>query len=80
MDELPKTVPPAGYRALLWLSVGILSAFVAVSIFVLQDMATSDETRGAVVQTWNNLAVAIAAFWFNSTVTSRVQKLKEPGQ
>jgi hypothetical protein len=67
--------PTPGYRPLLWLSVGILTAFVGVTGWTLAHDATGAASAG-LIQTWNNLVVGVGAFWFGSTVASKVQRLK----
>jgi hypothetical protein len=58
--------------ALLWLSGAILVAFVAVTGWVLLPAShSSPEVRGSVIQTWNNLAVGVGAFWFANQLIRR---------
>ena len=72
-DEPTRTT---GYRPLLVLSVCVLTAFVGISGYVLWDDKASAEMRGGLIQTWNNLAVMVAGFWFGSNVASKVNRLK----
>lgn len=75
-EEAPPALPGPGYRPMLFLSLGVLTAFVGISAYVLWDAKASDETRGAIVQTWNNLAVMVAGFWFGSTMVSKINRMK----
>lgn len=68
MDELPPSarddLPNA--RWLQTLSILMLIAFSAVTAWVL--VYSDDEaTKGGIVQTWNNLAIAVGAFWLGSS-------------
>ena len=76
-DDAPPPHPPHGYKPLLVLSVGILTAFVGISGYVLWDGKASPEVRGAIVQTWTNLAICVTSFWFGSTVTAKINRLKD---
>lgn len=67
--------PAVGYRPLLWLAIGILVAFAAISVFALNHPGISDETKGGIIFTWNNLAIMVVAFWFGSNVASKVSSL-----
>lgn len=75
-EPAPDPVAMHGYKPMLLLSIGVLTAFVGISVYVLSDSASSAETRGAIVQTWNNLAVAVGAFWFGSTMSSKIDRMK----
>lgn len=56
-------------RTLVALSLVILCAFIGVSAWVLHhNSPMSAETKGSVVTTWNNLAVAVGAFWFQAVI------------
>jgi hypothetical protein len=78
----PTQAPPSpasqviGYQPLLWLSVAIISAFACVSFYILGIHGITAETRGAIIQAWIGLATMVTGFWFGSTVTSKVQRLK----
>jgi hypothetical protein len=73
------------HPAVIWLvalvTVGVLGGFGWVTYAVLSaDVATEATTRGidpatkgAVIQTWNNLAVAAAAVWTSSSVVNRLK-------
>ena len=71
----PPHKPAVGYRPLLWLAIGILIAFAAISVFALSHANISDETKGGIIITWNNLAIMVAGFWFGSNVASKVSSL-----
>lgn len=55
-------------------TAGILLGFGFVSWHVLTDAASSAETRGAIVATWNNLAVAAGAFWLGSSAGGKMDR------
>lgn len=77
-EELQTEAPiekTPGYRPLLWLSTGILTAFVGVTGWTLAHDATGAAAAG-LIQTWNNLVVGVGAFWFGSTVASKVERLR----
>lgn len=58
-------------RVMVALSFVILLCFVGVSSYVLG--FTSDETmKGSIIQTWNNLAIAVGAFWLGSSVGGKL--------
>lgn len=68
-----------GHPAIIWLvafvTVGVLVGFGFVTFFVLRaDVAGIDPaTKGALIQTWNNLAVAAAAVWTTSSAVNRLK-------
>lgn len=59
---------------------GILTAFVAVTFWVLmrgtEENGIDAATKGAIIQTWNNLAVAAATFWVGSSLAAKLTKDK----
>lgn len=66
------------HPAVIWLvafvTVGVLGGFGWVTFAVLNaDAGVTAETKGAVIQTWNNLAVAAAAVWTTSSVVNRLK-------
>jgi hypothetical protein len=68
----------AAHPAVIWLvafvTVGVLFGFGWVTYAVLSaDTGVDPATKGAVIQTWNNLAVAAAAVWTTSSVVSKVK-------
>lgn len=72
---------PAVIYLVAFVTVGVLLGFGWVTYSVL-DAPTSTgastagvdpATKGAVIQTWNNLAVAAAAVWTTSSVVNRVK-------
>lgn len=68
MDDLPPSarddLPNA--RWLQALSIMVLVGFGALTAWVLAN--TSDQaTHGALIQTWNNAAIAVVAFWLGSS-------------
>jgi hypothetical protein len=53
----------------------VLGAFAAVTIYVLTaDPASGIDaaTKGSVIQTWNNLAIAAATFWVGSSLAGKM--------
>src|SRR5687767_12897099 len=74
-------VPPMGgqlphAKAIIAITFAILLAFVLVTFWVLfQDDRTGVDaaTKGAVIQTWNNLAIAAATFWVGSSLAGKMQ-------
>lgn len=71
-------VPPAGSlphaRAIMIVSGFILVAFAAISIYVLAfgGEGIDAATKGAIIQTWNNLAIAAATFWVGSSLGGKM--------
>lgn len=77
----------AAHPAVIWLvtfvTVGVLLGFGWVTYAVLSAPATETgkvvvngvdpATKGAVIQTWNNLAVAAAAVWTTSSIVNRLK-------
>jgi len=69
----------AAHPAVIWIvgfvTVGVLLGFGWVTYAVLDASADAIDaaTRGAVIQTWNNLAVAAAAVWTTSSVVNRLK-------
>lgn len=67
-DDLPPSMrgdlPNAGW--LQFLSVLVLVAFSAVTAWVLV-MSDDASVKGGMIQTWNNLAIAVGAFWLGSS-------------
>lgn len=74
-DEDPQpsapTVPHVG--TIIVMSVVILAGFAAVSGWVLV-YSNDATTKGAIVQTWNNLAIAVGAFWLGSSLGGKMKK------
>lgn len=69
---------PAAHPAVVWIvgfvTVGVLLGFGWVTFALLNgDTGVTAETKGAVIQTWNNLAVAAAAVWTTSSVVNRIK-------
>lgn len=69
----------AAHPAVIWLvafvTCGVLMGFGWVTYAVLSapDGQVDPATRGAVIQTWNNLAVAAAAVWTTSSIVNRLK-------
>jgi len=74
---------PAVIYLVAFVTVGVLLGFGWVTWAVLSAPTTADganaangvdpATKGAVIQTWNNLAVAAAAVWTTSSVVNRIK-------
>jgi len=72
-DEQPPAplVPHVG--TIIFMSVIILAGFTAVTgwVLIFSDDAT---TKGALIQTWNNLAIGVGAFWLGSSLGGKLKK------
>lgn len=74
---------PAVIYLVAFVTVGVLLGFGWVTYAVLSAPATEagkvvvngvdPATKGAVIQTWNNLAVAAAAVWTTSSIVNRLK-------
>lgn len=65
---------PAVIYLVAFVTVGVLVGFGWVTFAILNaDAGVTSETKGAVIQTWNNLAVAAAAVWTTSSVVNRIK-------
>lgn len=74
---------PAVIYLVAFVTVGVLLGFGWVTYAVLSAptsvpsdasvIGIDPATKGAVIQTWNNLAVAAAAVWTTSSVVNRVK-------
>jgi SNF family Na+-dependent transporter len=70
-EEPPERVAHIGVIVLV--TFIILIAFAAVTGWVL--IYSEDQTtRGAIVQTWNNLAIAAGTFWLGSSLGGKMKK------
>lgn len=67
----PPLVPHIG--TIIVMSVVILAGFAAVTAWVLI-YSNDATTKGALVQTWNNLAIAVGAFWLGSSLGGKMKK------
>lgn len=69
------TAHPAIIYLVAFVTVGVLVGFGWVTFAVLNaDVGGIDPaTKGAVIQTWNNLAVAAAAVWTTSSIVQRIK-------
>lgn len=69
------TAHPATMWIVAFVTVGVLVGFGWVTFAVLNsDVAKIDAaTKGALIQTWNNLAVAAVAVWTTSKAIDRLQ-------
>lgn len=74
VPALDWTAHPAVIWLVAFVTVGVLGGFGWVTFAVLNaDAGVTAETKGAVIQTWNNLAVAAAAVWTTSSVVNRLK-------
>lgn len=66
---------PAVIYLVAFVTVGVLGGFGWVTYAVLSATTESVDpaTKGAVIQTWNNLAVAAAAVWTTSSIVNRLK-------
>lgn len=74
---------PAVIYLVAFVTVGVLFGFGWVTWAVLDAPTAADgknvvngvdpATKGAVIQTWNNLAVAAAAVWTTSSIVNRLK-------
>lgn len=72
-------VPPSGElphaRIIMTVSFLILGAFAIVTFVVLSGLGGAGidaATKGSIIQTWNNLAVAAATFWVGSSLAGKM--------
>jgi hypothetical protein len=88
VDKATNVNVPAGnwaeHPALIYLvsivTAGVLLGFSAVTYIVLSGDAGDGidaATKGSIIQTWNNMAVAAVAVWTTSRV---VERLRGPSQ
>jgi len=74
---------PAVIYLVAFVTVGVLAGFGWVTYAILSAPTAADganvvngidpATKGAVIQTWNNLAVAAAAVWTTSSIVNRLK-------
>lgn len=69
-----------GHPAVIWLvtlvTAGVLIGFGAVTYMVLKGEAGAGidaATKGSIIQTWNNMAVAAVGVWTVSSVVNRIK-------
>lgn len=68
------TAHPAIIYLVAFVTVGVLVGFGWVTFAVLNaEVGVDPATKGAVIQTWNNLAVAAAAVWTTSSIVQRIK-------
>lgn len=70
-EEQPIKDKLAHGKVIISLSFAILFAFAAVTWWVLTQ-STDATTKGAILQTWNNLAIAVGAFWLGSSLGGKI--------
>lgn len=69
---------PAGLphaRVIMVVTFAILGAFAAVSFWVLNagpETGIDAATKGSIIQTWNNLAIAAGTFWIGSSLAGKM--------
>jgi hypothetical protein len=62
-------------RVITGVTFVILLAFALVTFWVLQagpQSGVDAATKGSVIQTWNNLAIAAATFWVGSSLAGKM--------
>lgn len=63
------------FKAIIAVTFLILGAFAAVTFYVLvagEKAGIDAATKGAIIQTWNNLAIAAATFWVGSSLAGKM--------
>lgn len=70
-EDQPTKDKLAHGKVIISLSFMILFAFGAVTWWVLTESADAT-TKGAILQTWNNLAIAVGAFWLGSSLGGKI--------
>ncbi len=71
---LPAHLPYVGVLA--GVTAAILAGFAVVTYFVLRGevgQGIDAATKGALIQTWNNLALLAAGFWLGSSLSGKMQ-------
>jgi hypothetical protein len=76
---------PAVIYLVAFVTVGVLIGFGWVTFTILDSPTAAragaagvdPATKGAVIQTWNNLAVAAAAVWTSSTLVGRLKGARQ---
>lgn len=77
MEEETNKHKLAHGKVIIFLSFTILFAFAAVTWWVLTQ-SNDATTKGAILQTWNNLAIAVGAFWLGSSLGGKIEVGKKP--
>lgn len=77
MDEETNKHKLAHGKVIIALSFVILIAFGLVTWWVLTQ-SNDATTKGAILQTWNNLAIAVGAFWLGSSLGGKIEVGKKP--
>lgn len=73
-DDIPARMPHE--KMVIAISLLILASFAAVTFWVLE-YGTDPTIKGSIIQTWNNLAIAVGAFWLGSSLGSKVKAGRE---
>jgi hypothetical protein len=71
-EDQPATHIPH-IKTIIFMSMVILGGFTAVTAWVLL-YSNDATTKGALIATWNNLAVAVGAFWLGSSLGGKMKK------
>ena len=71
MDEQDPKSKLAHGKVIISLSFVILIAFGLVTYWTLTQSSDAT-TKGAILQTWNNLAIAVGAFWLGSSLGGKI--------
>lgn len=82
----PVDAHPAVIYLVAFVTIGVLFGFGWISFMVLKSPTATDATtaivgidpatKGAIIQTWNNLAVAAVAVWTTSSVVNRIKGMR----
>src|SRR4051812_46983696 len=68
-------------KGIAGVTFAVLAAFAAVTFWVLtagRDSGIDAATKGSVIQTWNNLAIAAATFWVGSSLAGKMATAAAP--
>lgn len=55
----------------------VLACFSILTYSVIAGLGVGgvdDATRGSLIQTWNNMTIAVVSFWLGSSVGGRIKK------
>lgn len=77
-SSLPQVIPYVWVLAAV--TGAVLGGFAYVTYLVLKDEAgigIDAATKGALIQTWNNLALLAAGFWLGSSLAGKMQSGKK---
>lgn len=58
-------------KMIVFMSMLFMVGFIGVSAWVLV-YSKDQTTQGSIIQTWNNLAIAVGAFWLGSSLGGKL--------